>query len=136
MALTFRTLYTKLCTQLTVRGTKLMKEKIGRKLRYGEPTQAIRVPVSMIPMIEDLLTRREVLETQWQSKLIGPDAQKLVDLITELMITPQKGLIQALESTGLPGFHSEIKKLNKELDDTRKACSGLTVTKLLGVLGD
>src|SRR5664279_3988210 len=114
----------------------ITKDRKVKQSKYGEETEVIRVPKSMIPIVKEMLKKREVLETQWQSKLIGPDAQKLVDLITELMITPQKGLIQALESTGLPGFHSEIKKLNKELDDTRKACSGLTVTKLLGVLGD
>jgi hypothetical protein len=111
-----------------------MREKLGRKLRYGEPTQAIRVPVSMIPLVEEMLKNREVLEMQWHEKLIGPDAQKLVDLITELMITPQMGLIQALKDSGLPGFHDEIERLNTDLEETRKLYRGTTTNALLEVL--
>jgi hypothetical protein len=112
----------------------ITKDRKVKQSKYGEETEVIRVPKSMIPIVKEMLKKREILETQWQEKLIGPDAQKLVNLITELMITPQRGLIQALTDSGLPGFHDEIQKLNVELEVTRKACAGLTTTALLEVL--
>ena len=112
-----------------------MKERKVRQSKYGEPTVVVRVPVSMLPAVQDMLKRREVIEEQWKEASLPPQAQRFLDLITELMITPQKGLIQALKETGLPGFHDEIKKLTTDLIEYRKACNSLTVDVLLEVLG-
>lgn len=113
-----------------------MREKIGRKLRYGEPTEVLRVPVSMIPMIQEMLKKREITTVQWEDSQLPPKAQKLIDVLTELMLVPQKGLIEALKATGLPGYNDEIKQLNHELEETRRLCHGMTTDSLLEVLSD
>jgi len=110
------------------------KLPIPKRLKYGEKTVVVRVPESMLPIVQEMLKRREVLETQWQAKLIGPDAQKLVDLIAELMVKPMQGMVKALEEKGSDRFHEGIKQLNEDIEQTRKACKLTSATALIAVL--
>ena len=111
-----------------------VKERKVKQSKYGEETVVVRVPKSMLPAVQDMLKSRELLTVQWDNSQLPPKAQKLVELITELMITPQKALIEAYKETGSLGFHDEIERLNVELEVTRKAYRGTTTNALLEVL--
>ena len=105
-----------------------------KRLKYGEKTVVVRVPESMLPLVQEMLKKREVLETQWQAKLIGPDAQKLVDLIAELMVKPMQGMVKSLEASDPKRFHDGIKQLNDDIEQTRKVCRLTSATALIAVL--
>lgn len=56
-------------------------KSVGRKQKYGEPTVPMRIPESMVPLVEELLAKREVLNTQYEESLLPPVAEKLVKRI-------------------------------------------------------
>jgi hypothetical protein len=113
-----------------------MREKTGRKMRYGEPTEPMRIPVSMIPLVQAMLDKREVLETQWQEKQIGPDAQKLVNLIVESVMAPKYALIEVYEESGVKSFQGEAKRMRSAMDAEFASLSAQTTLNLIGVLSD
>lgn len=111
-------------------------QKAGRKLKYGEHTTLMRIPDSMVETVQQMLNKREVMVTQWEDKTIGPDAQKLVDLITERMLFPQIALIKAMRDSKMPSFIAEAENLEKELNNQRNQCRDLIVKDLIEVLKD
>lgn len=68
-------------------------QKSGRKSKYGESTTIMRIPTSMVPLVAEMLQRREVLEHQWNISYLPPVAQHLVDAITELMVAPNISML-------------------------------------------
>lgn len=78
-------------------------QKTGRKMKYGEPTIPVRIPLSMVAAVEELLAKREVLTSQWDHSLLPPSAQKLVDriksLLYETMSTPNLALLDMMRSS-------------------------------------
>jgi hypothetical protein len=109
-------------------------QKAGRKLKYGEPTTLMRVPNSMIPKIEEMLSNREILETQWQSSQIPPNAQRLLELMTERMLFPQMALIGTFRSVGGKEMNLAADELEKEINRDRVKYLSSNTTALLEVL--
>ena len=101
-----------------------LKQRKVRESKYGEETVVVRIPKSMLPVVKELLEKRELINNQWEESQLPLKAQKLVDLLTEVMVMSQKDLIQAL------------KKLTDELNGFKEAVHAMTVTKLLDVLAD
>lgn len=109
-------------------------QKAGRKLKYGEHTTLMRIPDSMVETVQHMLNKREVMVTQWEDKAIGPDAQKLVDLIADRLLLPQMALIKALRDSKMPSFIAEAEKLEKELNIQDIQYRNSTVKDLIEVL--
>lgn len=89
----------------------------ARKSKYGEGTTVRRIPNSMLHLVDEMLSKREVLEHKWNISMLPPVAQNVVEAIVELMIIPQIALVDALqrdfESTG--GSKEVIEGLRKEI---------------------
>lgn len=57
-------------------------KKSGRKLKYGEKTVLMRVPASMVPQVEAMMTKREVIA---EIATYPPLVEAVIEAIAEVM---------------------------------------------------
>ena len=112
------------------------KSRKVKQSKYGEDTVVVRVPKSMLPAVKEMLNKREILETQWQSSQLPPKAQQLLELITDRMLFSQKALIENLRCSDKPEFRRAADDLDKDYREQRQVCLGSNVSALLTVLQD
>ena len=111
-------------------------ERKKRVSKYGEKTVVVRVPESMLSAVQEMLKKREILETQWQDKAIGKDAQRIVDLIVDGVLATQRGLIKAYQESGIKSLMDEAEKMSAELESDRSRLRKQTVGSFIEVLRD
>jgi len=93
-------------------------KKVGRKLKYGEKTVLMRIPASMVPDVESMLSRREVFTDKWFDSQLPPAAEKLIDKLSQLFSAPGIALredlhsMMLLHSDGIEDPQERSKKLN------------------------
>ena len=93
-------------------------KKVGRKLKYGEKTVLMRIPASMVPDVEAMLSRREVFTDKWFDSQLPPAAEKLIDQLSQLFSAPGIALREDLNSMmlvhsdGIEDPQERAKKLN------------------------
>jgi hypothetical protein len=100
-------------------------KKLGRKMKYGEETVPMRIPVSLVPVVENLLKEREVLQGQWEASMLPPAAEKLISRISELLALPGQAIHEQAKDMCLveyekeqdPVKKKEILKYIEELDE-------------------
>lgn len=111
--------------------------KRNRKSKYGEATQVMRIPFSLVPEVEKMLREREVLETTWTaSAILPPLAQRIVDAIVEQLMVPQISLVEVLEEQGDIAFKAMGQELRKQLQGDRQRMKDRSSQLILGVLKD
>lgn len=92
----------------------------GRKMKYGEQTVAMRIPVSMVEQVQDLLDTRAVIEGAFQKSLLPKYVNTLIDSISEIMIQPRLLMIESIkDALLLRNDHDALRRLEDMENDTK-----------------
>lgn len=109
--------------------------KIDKRMKYGEKTTPIRVPISMIPQIEELIRERALLNTSWVNAVSPPLSAKLAEFMADKAMDSSRLLIDALDAQG-GEFKSVADAMRQDLKQARDLYRDAAMGELLVLLND
>lgn len=107
---------------------------MGRKMLYGEPTVAIKIPQSMVPHVRKMLEERRTLNEKFNEAILPPAAQRIVDVITDALMVPHIALIETFKELPDLQFQKAADGLMRKLGETRSKFWAETQTMLIDAI--
>jgi len=103
--------------------------------RYGEKTIAMRIPVSMVPEVEQLLRTRELLALEWARAVAPPLSKRLASFLVDRAMDSSDVLIGALQDQG-GQFGLVAERLRAEFEKNRADYESAALGELVALLHD